>query len=207
MAHAISMMLGTGNKVSVDYQSQEAHVTVTYELERHETDLQAVVLQKAEEIERLHGTLWRRIREIRTEQRAAQPDATADATGKNGNKRRRNASAETSPPELSKNGTGALPEAEPVAAESVDTATSEPRQDAPAPVDTQAAADRASEPQLQAIRTLAGRVGVSTERLLDYLKKRFGKSTVEDLDRAEAGSLLLELQRSERQRATATVAH
>ncbi len=75
MAIATGLSIGTSNKVSVDYQSQEVSVSVTYELERHDTDLLAFVADKAAEVEQAHTAVWRRIREIRADQRVTE-DAT-----------------------------------------------------------------------------------------------------------------------------------
>ena len=67
MAIIATVSIGTGNKVSVDYQSQEASINVTYQLERTDTDLKAFMHEKAAEVEEAHSLLWRRIRELRTD--------------------------------------------------------------------------------------------------------------------------------------------
>jgi len=50
MAYATQMTLGTGNKVSVNYQSQEHSVSVTYQLEREDTNLLQVVQEMRERL-------------------------------------------------------------------------------------------------------------------------------------------------------------
>jgi len=81
MAIATAVTIGTSNKVTVDYQSQEVSISVTYELERGDADLQAFVTDKAAEVERAHSAVWRRIREIRAEQKAQQASANGAPAG------------------------------------------------------------------------------------------------------------------------------
>ena len=75
MAIATAVSIGTSNKVTMDYQSQEVSISVTFELERGDADLQAFVADKAAEVERAHSAVWRRIRDIRAEQKANQSGA------------------------------------------------------------------------------------------------------------------------------------
>lgn len=226
MAHPITITLGTGNKVSADYQSQEAHITVTYELERHETDIQVIVLEKAEEIESLHSAFWRRMRDIRAEQQATRPDATTGGgidgrSGRNGHATRRRSDAQEGTAAMSKTATAAqscqtapldtdaaaIPP-DPPSAEAL-TPQVGPPTDAPtaeAPPASPVVADPVTVPQLHAIRSLVTKTGVDQQRLHDFLKGRWGKLSIETLTRTEAGALLLELQRAERHLATAPVA-
>ena len=62
MAYPVQITLGTGNKVSVNYQSQEVNVEVTYQLERGEDDLLTVAREKAGEVVFVHKILWATIR-------------------------------------------------------------------------------------------------------------------------------------------------
>ena len=78
MAHVTAVTIGHTDRVSANYQSQEVSVSVTFQLERSDDDLQAFVEDKAAEVESAHGTIWRRIRELR-EQRKAEAEATATA--------------------------------------------------------------------------------------------------------------------------------
>ena len=78
MAHVTAVTIGHTDRVSANYQSQEVSVSVTFQLERSDDDLQAFVEDKAAEVESAHGTIWRRIRELR-EQRKAEAEATAEA--------------------------------------------------------------------------------------------------------------------------------
>ncbi len=63
MAYAIEVTIGTGNKVSLNYQSQEVNVSITYRLEREDTDVLAVVEDKANELVRAHALAWKRVKE------------------------------------------------------------------------------------------------------------------------------------------------
>lgn len=76
MAHVTAVTIGHTDRVSANYQSQEVSVSVTFQLERSDDDLQAFVEDKAAEVESAHGTIWRRIRELR-EQRKAEAEAAA----------------------------------------------------------------------------------------------------------------------------------
>ena len=61
MAYPIQLTLGTGNKVSVNYQSQEVNVSVTYQLESEDTDLLHFARDKASEVATIHGIAWKQI--------------------------------------------------------------------------------------------------------------------------------------------------
>ena len=58
MAYPIQLTIGTGNKVSVNYQSQEVNVSVTYQLESEDTDLLKFARDKASEVAAVHGVAW-----------------------------------------------------------------------------------------------------------------------------------------------------
>lgn len=62
MAYPVQITLGTGNKVSVNYQSQEVNVGVIYQLERGEDDVLAVAREKASEVVAVHKILWNKVR-------------------------------------------------------------------------------------------------------------------------------------------------
>ena len=62
MAYPIQLTIGTGNKVSINYQSQEVNVSVTYQLESEDTDLLKFARDKASEVAAVHGIVWEQIR-------------------------------------------------------------------------------------------------------------------------------------------------
>ena len=63
MAYAVEVTISTGNKISLNYQSQEVNVSLTYRLEREDTDVLAVVEDKADELVRAHALAWKRVKE------------------------------------------------------------------------------------------------------------------------------------------------
>jgi hypothetical protein len=67
MAYAIQATIGAGNKVSLNYQSQEVNVSLTYQLERQDTDVLHVIQEKAEEVARAHQAAWQRIHDVKVE--------------------------------------------------------------------------------------------------------------------------------------------
>ncbi len=72
MAYPVQVTLGTGNKVSVNYQSQEVSVSVTYQLERGEDDLLSVAHEKADEVVAAHGVVWAKVRGKSTQEMKTQ---------------------------------------------------------------------------------------------------------------------------------------
>ena len=50
MAYATQLTISTGNKVSLNYQSQDVSVSLTYQLERDDGDVLHVVREKAAEV-------------------------------------------------------------------------------------------------------------------------------------------------------------
>ena len=70
MAYPIQLTLGTGNKVSVNYQSQEVSVSVTYQLESEDTDLLSFARDKASEVAAVHGIAWEQIKGNKMTQQA-----------------------------------------------------------------------------------------------------------------------------------------
>ena len=61
MAYPIQLTIGTGNKVSVNYQSQEVNVSVTYQLESEDTDLLSFACDKTSEVAAVHGIAWKQV--------------------------------------------------------------------------------------------------------------------------------------------------
>lgn len=83
VAHPVEFTLSTGNKVVVNYQSQEVSVSVTYQLERGDDDLLAVVGQKADEVVAVHRLAWARVRGEAGGGDNATPDARASPDEEN----------------------------------------------------------------------------------------------------------------------------
>ena len=78
MAYAVEVTIGTGNKVSLNYQSQEVNVSLTYRLEREDTDVLAVVEDKANELVRAHALAWKRVKEGERPEAVKEEEKLAD---------------------------------------------------------------------------------------------------------------------------------
>jgi hypothetical protein len=172
MAIVATVSIGTSNKVSVNYQSQEVNIAITYQLEREDTDLLAFVQEKAAELEKAHSTVWQRLRELRQDPKTVE--------------RRR-------PP------VGPPPEAEnpPPEAENPPPEAENPPPEAATDGDdpTPPATLSLTGPQQRAILALAQRARMTDETFAARLETRFGKRAVEQLTQPEAAQLLVEMQR------------
>jgi len=72
MAFPVQITLTTGNTVSQGCPSQEVSVSVTYQLERADADVLAVVREKIAELVAAHRLAWERVRgDLPGRQRAA----------------------------------------------------------------------------------------------------------------------------------------
>lgn len=65
MAYATELTISTGNKVSLNFQSQEVSVTLTYQLEREDADVVAVVREKTAELAQAHRAAWQTLRDAK----------------------------------------------------------------------------------------------------------------------------------------------
>jgi len=80
MAHPARITITTGGRVIERGGGQEASVSVTYLLGPEDTDVLALVAEKATEVNRAQSLVWRRIT-AEPERPAAPPDRRADASG------------------------------------------------------------------------------------------------------------------------------
>lgn len=234
MATATAVSIGTSNKVSVDYQSQEVSINVTYELERSDTDLLAFVVEKTAEVEQAHSSVWRRIREIRADTKAQ--EAADKRTPGNGKAPTTSAQAPVESPEpppptvrRGRNGKGASPTPVRVEARTDGAPTngnghtvtaeaeSDPFGDEPDETNTPASVpevapaqpseEMSSVAQQRAILSIAARARMADQTFLALLSERFAKRAVEQLTRREAAQLLVELQRRDRVPAASAAWH
>lgn len=181
MAIATEVSIGTSQKVSVDFQSQEVSVRVTYALESQDGDLLTFVAQKAQEVEKAHAAIWRRIREQRTHAQRSHACGEEPQTAEN----RAEASPESpSPPEPSK---GSASPSEKSGCEAPAALHSAP----------QVQEEEATAAQVRAIRSLASRARMTETALQDMLLRRYGKRSVEQLSKQQAAALLMRMQRGE----------
>jgi len=219
MAHVTAVTIGHTDRVSANYQSQEVSVSVTFQLERSDDDLQAFVEDKAAEVESAHGTIWRRIRELR-EQRKAEAAATPpEAPVETPRPTRRRKSAPDpwpqDPPPLVNGQTNGqvLDSANGQAFGEANGSASGATYGDPAGVGTMVAEPPpATQPELpttspleamatvaqqRALLTLAHRAGMEDAGLSEWLLAQCGKRDLDDLTKQEAARLLVELQRGD----------
>jgi len=78
MAYPIEVTIGTGNKVSLNYQSQEVNMSLTYKLEREDKDVLAIVRDKADELVRAHALAWKRVKEGKRPEAVKEESRLAD---------------------------------------------------------------------------------------------------------------------------------
>lgn len=191
MAYATQITIGTGRKVSVNYQSQEVQVGVTYQLEREDQNLLQLVETKAAEIESVHRRLWKKLKSERKPQ---------DAPDQN-------------------NGNGALPESPPRTnyaeyqnGESADNGYSQNGYSSEngssngyhsSHGGSNGASNGATitEPQERAVYALTRKIKMDAEEVERTLRMRFEKRYIRELTKREASQFIDELQRKERMKA------
>jgi hypothetical protein len=209
MAFATKVTIGTGNKVTQSYQSQDVSVSVSYDLERADTDLVAFMAEKAVEVEACHTAVWQGIYGIRAERAGAggsegavAPNDTASAgppyQQEQARRTRRSKEPEAPAPEQSK----AAPEATEQAAVPEEPAKDTVQASSESPAEPPQEADiRLHEPatnlQKIVIRSLWTRAGHTPADMSQVVTNLYGKSTLDDLTRAKAAELTLALQKGE----------
>jgi hypothetical protein len=184
MAYATQVTIGTGNKVSINYQSQDVSVSVTYELEREDTDVLVVAREKSGEVAAAHRIAWEHIRDEKVSQSKVNLNKHSEKidSGTDGDEARLEAvSSEPgqAPTEL--------PAESNVALEMEEEHTASPVPNIPL-----------TGGQLAAIEALLVQAGWSQSQIEDHLLDQFGKAELVELSTAEATQMLLQLQREER---------
>jgi hypothetical protein len=187
MAYATQITIGTGRKVSVNYQSQEVQVGVTYQLEREDQNLLQLVEAKAAEIETVHRRLWKKLKAERAQQEASPED----------------------------NGNGALPQREEYAGyqngESRNNGYSSSGHSQNGHSDENGSFNgyhesngsrsngaAITEPQERAIYALTKKIQMDPEEVERTLRMRFEKTHIQQLSKREASQFIDELQRKQR---------
>ena len=189
MAYATQITIGTGRKVSVNYQSQEVQVGVTYQLEREDQNLLQLVENKAAEIESVHRRLWKKLKSERAQQ---------DASDQN-------------------NGNGALPEqpanqqnySEYQNGESTDNGYSQNGHSTEngssngyhtsnGGFNGTSNGATITEPQERAVYALTRKIKMDPEEVERTLRMRFEKTHIQQLTKREASQFIDELQRKQR---------
>lgn len=187
MAYATQVTISTGNKVTFNYQSREVGIALTYCLESQDTDVLQVVKEKAMEVARAHQVAWQKMRDEKATQKRS--------TRSNGKAAPAIAAQQSMVERAAVEGTVIAPQTsqQPVQNEVVGEVGAESEEEP-------SVFQPASEAQRKAIYALFSASSLTDEEFEALLQERFGWSTVEELSDRQASSLLVELQRSERER-------
>lgn len=175
MAYAVEVTISTGNKVSINYQSQEVGISLTYRLEREDSDVLAIVAEKAAEVVDAHARAWQEVQGARKQSENLKKSGARSASSANGDSAEDENTAE-------------------IQAE----IQVESHQNSGEVATTLVAVSTPT--QQSALRGLLLRCGWSEESIGQQLTIRYGCRRLEQLSERQAASWLLELQRSERQR-------
>ena len=169
MAYPTEITIGTGSKMSANFQSNEFQVSLTYQLERGDVDLAQLAEEKAAEVENLHGLIRQRILALR-QKPVVEKSATDRTTASNG-------AAPPGKPEKDKT----------------------PETDRPLEKSSPEKSSRGDPPittaQNRVVEKLVERCKISDDELQKLLVCRFGHNTVSDLTNRQAGLLIADLQR------------
>lgn len=190
MAYATQITIGTGRKVSVNYQSQEVQVGVTYQLEREDQNLLQLVETKAAEIETVHRRLWKKLKAERTQQEASpesngngalppqrqQQDEYQNSSKSNGNSSNGHSQNGYSSENSSSNGYH----------QSNGSSSN---------------GTTITEPQERAVYALTKKIQMDPEEVERTLRMRFEKTHIQSLTKREASQFIDELQRKQRMQA------
>lgn len=175
MAYAKELTISTSNTVSIKDQSRDVGVSVTYQLERDDADVVAVVREKTQELAQAHRAAWQGLRDANV----AAAKVTAASHSPNG-----------SPP------------GHPASDDAPSSAGPAPERPSHLPLDphTQPVAplEPATPGQRGALHVLLGQVKWSEEKIAAHLREQFGCERIEELNGVQAAEWLLELQRDAR---------
>ncbi len=204
MAYPIQVMLTTGNKVSLNYQSQEVSVTLTYQLEREDSDVLALVQEKTKELAQAHQLAWQGLHEAKIvtmrsgDMRSAEAESAPSASTPASSEEKREAEthsqrgAEMDSPTVRStdltNSTALAHSADLAASHLPPDEWTQPR----APLEP------ATRGQRGALRVMLQQAKWTEEDIAAHLHTQFGCERIEDLNAAQAAEWLLELQRAAR---------
>lgn len=198
MAYATQVTISTGNKVSLNYQSQEVSVTLTYQLEREDTDVLAVVREKTAELAQAHRLAWQGLHEAKVSASPPVPIPPSPIE----------TSINERPAEDKETATEA--ETTPGAATGDESSIPEARASHIPPdvwIEPVAPLQPATIGQRGALRVMLAQAGWSEQRITTHLRTEFDCEKLEELTGAQAAAWLLELQRTARQEAEQQRSH
>ena len=226
MAYAVQVTLSTGNKVSLNYQSQEVSVGVTYQLERDDTGLLALVQEKTAELAQAHRLAWQGLHDAKVSSApspvsspvqpvasqhavASQPVASqqVDSQPANVQDGKLQESPEVEPPEKEsldapEIAVETVVESHPITEpEKVTTMENGALASPPLPaewIEPTAPLEPAMQGQRNALRVLLDQAQWQKERIAAHLLAQFGCENIEELTAAQAAEWLLQLQRAAR---------
>jgi hypothetical protein len=193
MAYVTQVTISTANKVSLNYQSQEVSVTLTYQLEREDTDVLAVIREKTAELAQAHRMAWQGLRDARVNGKATGSGAATTVETAN----------TTEPLDQTDDGEAAMfnasvttPTAPEESMERVQKEAAPPEPPTPQPLE-----EPAKPGQHEALRLFCQQAGWDEAQQAAHLRQQFACDTLEGLSQAQATEWLLALQRAARQKA------
>ena len=183
MAFATEMTIGITNKVSREEEGVEAALCVRFDLEQADTDLLALAQEKGNELAQMHRSVLSRLQQDDNEEPAPPVSPVWRPT---------------SPPPVPEMPQSSPAPTVPASAGDESAARNGSKPDRPgAPAVPDPSSPRGSLPQKLAIVEVARRLGRSEAQLSGLVRGRFGKAALSQLSRAEAATLLSELQRGQ----------
>lgn len=181
MAYATQITISTGSKVSVNYQSQEVHVGVTYQLEREDENLLQLVESKAAEVEAAHRRLWKTLKSERAalnqkeaaSQNGGQPSPADSSHGyeENGYRNGSGSQSNNGYSANGHNGNGYY---------------------------SGSPDEMMTEAQERAVHALIRKMQLDPEEVEGTLRMRFDKNCLQELTKRQASQFIDELQRKQR---------
>jgi hypothetical protein len=192
MAYPIQVTLTTGNKVSLNYQSQEVSVTLTYQLEREDSDVLALVQEKTTELAQAHQLAWQGLHKAKTATMHSVDIKSVEAENV----------APASTPASSEEKREAETDSQRDVEEDSQTTNSTDLAASHLPPDEWAQPKAPLEPatlgQRGALRVMLQQARWTDERITAHLHTQFGCEQIEDLNATQTAEWLLELQRTAR---------
>ncbi len=179
MAYAVQLTIGTGNKVSINYQSQDVSVSLTYQLEREDADVLAVAREKAGEVAAAHRIAWEHIRDEKVSQNKVRGKGVRESEQSGATSEEAFLQVEPLPSEVPLEEEVALETKEENGAPSVPLVP-------------------LTSGQAAAIQALVTQAGWSAVQMQGYLREHFQVHEVSELSTTQAAQMLLYLQREER---------
>lgn len=189
MAFPVRVTLGMSVKSSADFQSEEATLIVSWELERSDTDLQKLVAEKAGELKEAHATLCQR---LKGQKQIGEKLETVGLALK-GRKRKKGEERVEEEGDDSEKLTAEIEGMKEVTSP-IETTAPLPHP-APSSLPSPDPNQPLTEPQKRAVLLLAERV-MEREKIPEFLKEVTGKEDISALTWLEAATVIAQLQKA-----------